>query len=228
MQSDPNSPTFICDGYQRHWQMTRIEKITFHTFIKKIAPKTALEIGTYKGGSLQVLSEFSQKVYSMDITDEPKKNLEGLYGNVEFIVGDSKKLLPVFLKDLNKRGIGLDFILIDGDHSENGVRTDINNILSSYVPLSEMFIICHDSFNPGCRKGITGADWGACPYVDTVEVDFVPGVYHYDAFDTAEARSMWGGFALARLLPEKRQEPLKVHQSQLGLFNAVLKDSTGA
>lgn len=206
--------------------MTRIEKIAFHTLIKKIAPKNALEIGTYKGGSLQILSEFSEHVYSMDITDEPKKNLSHLYTNVDFIVGDSKKYLPDFLTNLQKEGKGLDFILIDGDHSASGVRTDINNILKYYVPQSELFIICHDSFNPGCRRGIVEAEWADCPYVDMVEVDFVPGVYHYEAFDTAEARSMWGGFALARLMPEKRQEPLTVHQSQQGLFNAVYKDST--
>lgn len=225
MKSDPNSPTFICDEYSCHWQMTRIEKIAFHALVKKISPENALEIGTYKGGSLQILSEFSEHVYSVDISDEPKKALEAGYGNVSFIVGDSKKLLPEFLADMKKQGKTLDFILIDGDHSENGVRTDINNILRHYVPESELFLVCHDSFNPSCRKGIVGADWADCPYVDTVEVDFVPGVYHYEAFDTAKPKSMWGGLAVARLLPEQRQGKLTVHQSQKGLFDAVYKDS---
>ena len=58
-----------------------------------------------------------------------------------------------------------------------------------------------------------------------VEVDFIPGVYHYEAFDTAKARSMYGGLALALMLPQERSEDLILHQSQQGLFDTVFPHS---
>jgi hypothetical protein len=57
--------------------------------------------------------------------------------------------------------------------------------------------------------------------VQWVDLDFVPGIYHQHAYDTADARSMWGGFACAYLTPEPRTHRLEVRESQRGLFEAV-------
>lgn len=225
MNSNPNFPTFICDNYDLHWQMTRWEKIFLTSFLNKYKFKYAIEIGTYKGGSLQVLSEFCEKVCSIDISEESKKNLSDKFLNVEFLVGDSKKLLPEKLEDLKNKGINLDFVLIDGDHSTNGVFTDITNIINNYSKLGELFIICHDSFNPDCRSGIRNVDYASNRYVHFVEIDFIPGVYHYEAFDTAESRSMWGGFALIHLKPIVNNDILNIKESQIGLFETVYKHS---
>jgi hypothetical protein len=61
--------------------------------------------------------------------------------------------------------------------------------------------------------------------VHYVEIDFIPGVFHFEAFDTAPAKSMYGGLALALMLPEKRDFDLKIHESQRGLFETVFKNS---
>lgn len=225
LASNPNFPTFICDDYKLHWQMTRIEKIFLYSFLQNLRPKISIEVGTYKGGSLQVISEFSEYVYSIDISQDCRNRLNNIFQNVEFLTGNSVDLLPKLMSTLYSSHKYPDFILVDADHSEKGVRNDINNILEHYKPYSELYIICHDSFNPSCRKGLLSVDYLNFPYVHFVEIDFIPGVYHFEAFDTAKPNSMWGGFALIKLLPYKRDFDLHIHQSQMGLFNAVLEYS---
>ena len=110
--------------------------------------------------------------------------------------------------------------MIDGDYTTYAVRNDINAVLQ-YKPTRSVDIVFHDSFYPDCREGILAADWEEGPYIHYVEVDFILGVYHYEAFDAAPARMMCGGLSLAVMEPEKRTEELIIHQSQKGLFDAV-------
>ena len=78
--------------------------------------------------------------------------------------------------------------MIDGDHSTDGVRRDIDNILR-YKPSTTLYIIMHDSFNP-VVSGLTAANWSGCPYVQRVELDLVAGsVKHVPEFP----RSVLGG-----------------------------------
>jgi hypothetical protein len=86
----------------------------------------------------------------------------------------------------------------------------------------------HDSFNPACREGMRSADWAGCSHVHSVELDYIPGVYHEQAYDTAAARTMWGGFACAIMEAEHRVGGLTVLESQRGLFEAVYRDSAHA
>jgi hypothetical protein len=58
-----------------------------------------------------------------------------------------------------------------------------------------------------------------------VELDFIPGIYHYEAHDTAGPRSMWGGFAIAVLTPEYRNGMLIVQESQKHLHEAIKRVS---
>lgn len=223
-KSNPNGPTFVFDDLPLHWQMTRCEKFALSSLVAHANPKVALEVGTYRGGSLQILSAKAEKVYSLDINPESQNALKPKFSNVEFLAGDSRVLLPNLIEKLQSESEPLGFVLIDGDHSKEGVRSDINSVLR-FVPNQRVFIVLHDSFHPACREGILSADWKGSPYVHFVEVDFVPGVFHYESFDTAEPRSMWAGLAVALMLPEKRDFALEVHQSQKGLFETVLSNS---
>ena len=67
--------------------------------------------------------------------------------------------------------------------------------------------------------------WGQLAGRLGLEVDFVPGVYHFEAFDTAMPRSMYGGLAVAVMQPERREKPLVIYQSQKGLFDTVFAAS---
>lgn len=225
IKSNPNEPTFVFDSFPLHWQMTRCEKYAFVALVEAAKPEIAIEVGTYRGGSLQVIAKSARKVYSIDSSPECKAALEDHFSNVEFLTGDSKQLLPSLLSRISAQNGALGFVLIDGDHSADGVRNDINAVLE-YTPTRPLFVVFHDSFHPPSRKGILSANWNQCAHVHFVELDFIPGVYHHEAFDTAPARSMYGGLCVALMLPERRTGELVIHQSQKGLFDVVLTQSS--
>lgn len=224
LESTPNEPFFTEEKLALQWQMTRCEKYAFIGLLEHIKPKLSLEIGTYKGGSLQVISKYSEKVFCVDINNEYVNDLSGTFDNVSFNIGDSKIIVPDLISEINESNTSLNFVLIDGDHSEEGVKSDINNVLQ-IVPKEPLYIVFHDSFNPVCRKGILGADWQDCDFVHYVEVDYIPGVYHEHAHDMAKPKSMWGGLALAVMIPNKRTQLLTINQSQEGLFNTTFENS---
>jgi hypothetical protein len=59
--STTNDPTFLFDALPLHWQMTRWEKYGFSSILEASNPKVAIEIGTHKGGSLQVIAKYAEK-----------------------------------------------------------------------------------------------------------------------------------------------------------------------
>jgi hypothetical protein len=211
--------------FDLHWQMTNCERFALQGLLQRLSPELAIEIGTYQGGSLQVLSNFSERVISVDIDPAVGRDLCGKFKNVEFVSGDSAVLLPDLIERLNAKGENVGFILIDGDHSSEGVKRDIEAVLR-LKPHGRVVIVMHDSFNPGCRTGMRMADWSGCPHVHWVELDFIPGVYHYKAHDTAPPRSLWGGFACAILEAQPREGLLTVGESQRELFEAVHESSS--
>ncbi|MCS6783009.1 MAG: hypothetical protein RMI89_05585 [Gloeomargarita sp. SKYBB_i_bin120] len=73
---------------------------------------------------------------------------------MEFWVGDSKLLLPALLNHITSQGEPLAFVLIDGDHSTEAVKTDINLFLAHYRPIVPLYLLMHDTFYPPCRQGI--------------------------------------------------------------------------
>jgi hypothetical protein len=184
--------------------------------LSRLQPELSLEIGTFRGGSLQVLSKFSKSVISLDLDPAVAVSLKGQFPNVEYLSGDSKLLLPNLISSLNAGSRAVGFVLVDGDHSADGVQADIENVLR-LVPKRMVVILMHDSFNPGCRQGMQRANWAACPYVHYVELDFVPGIYFHEARDAAVPRSMWAGLGCAVLLPSARNSPLVVQESQRDL-----------
>jgi hypothetical protein len=216
----PDNGLTLEPSFTLHWQMTNCERFSLQDLLRRIKPEVAVEIGTYRGGSLQVIAHFAKRVISVDIDPSVPERLAGRFPNVTYRVGDSKEVLPAVIDSLNAEGANVGFFLIDGDHSTKGVRRDVETVLR-YRPKGPCVIIMHDSFNPACREGIRTADWAVSPHVQWVDLDFVPGIYHQHAYDTADARSMWGGFACAYLTPEPRTHRLEVRESQRGLFEAV-------
>ena len=207
--------------------MAFCEQMAIQHILHRIRPHRAVEVGTYKGGSLQVLARLCNHVDSIDIDPSVSDLLGPRFSNVTFHTGNSAELLPFALLAASELSQPVGFVLIDGDHTTEGVRRDINALLS-VPPSCEMVVLMHDAFNPDCRAGILSADWQRCPFVHEVEVDYIPGVYHQQAYDTAAARTMWGGFACALLQPEPRHSDLVVSQRQQGLFESVLLQSSHA
>jgi len=217
-------PIFKFDDLPLEWQMSRAERYAFIALLETAKPDIAIEVGTYKGGSLQVIAQSARKVYSLDISPDAREQLSPKFSNVEFLTGDSQQLLPPLLDQISASAERLGFVLIDGDHSTAAVRADINAVLN-YRPICPLFVVFHDSFHPPSREGILTANWKNCPWVHYVDLDFVQGVFHRHAFATAEPRSMYGGLCVAVLFPDSRSTDLQVQQSQRGLYDAVYTKS---
>ncbi len=199
-----------------NWQMTDSERLGMTALLQRIEPRVAIEIGTFKGGSLSLLAQFADMIFSLDI-DPTIPDKFGYFENVSFLTGYSHVLLPVLLAELDEKGLYPDFVLIDGDHSAEGVKRDVAALLK-YVPKKPLYVLMHDSFNPECRRGMATSPWAKSPYVHHVNLDFVPG----RMIETDDARGeMWGGLGFAYLLPAPRTHELGSIVSAEGMFRIV-------
>ena len=204
-------PGCLCE----HWQMNHSERLAMTALLSRHKPKCSIEIGTYQGGSLSLISQYSEMVYSIDIDPSIPEKFRYIE-NVCFLTGPSSVILPLLLKELDRGDIPVDFILIDGDHSAEGIKRDIDCLLS-YVPKKPLFVIMHDSFNPECRRGMLEIDWEQSPYVGWVDLDFIPGrIIEHNGPTKGE---MWGGLALAYFRPTVRQGPLSLNRSANMMHN---------
>jgi hypothetical protein len=195
-----------------HWQMLLAERMALTGLLARLRPRHALEIGTYHGGSLSLIAEFAERVWAVDIDPEVPTRFT-VPSNVDLRIGPAEGLVAGILDELTAKGVALNFILIDADHSTEAVRRDIETVLSRLSPLREpCFILLHDSGNPECRQGILSAGWASCPYVHTVELDFVPGQLMGHPSDPGRGE-VWGGLALAYLEPALRSQPLTIQAS---------------
>jgi cephalosporin hydroxylase len=213
--------------YPKTWVMENPERLAMMTLLNWLKPACSLEIGTREGGSLGVIAEHSGHVFTLDI-DPGCQAAVRPHSNVELVVGDSHKTLPGVLNEISERQLSLEFVLIDGEHSAEGVRGDIERLLE-YRPTRPCYILMHDSFNPFCRDGMATAPWERSPYVHRVDLDFIPGkIYHPDenGWGTPNGHEMWCGFGLAVLRPEERVGPLTVLASADHLYSVAYRHST--
>lgn len=195
-----------------HWQMLLAERMALTGLLARLRPRHALEIGTYHGGSLSLIAQFAERVWAADIDPEVPTRFV-VPANADLRIGPPDGLVAGILDELEAQGVALNFILIDADHSTDGVRRDIETVIGRLAsPKEPCFILIHDSGNPACRQGILAADWASCPCVHLVEIDFVPGqiIEHALGPDRGE---VWGGLALAYLAPTPRAQPLAIQAS---------------
>lgn len=170
------------------WQMTYGERFAFEGVLSQLKPQLAIEIGTAEGGSLSRIAEHSAEVHSFDLV-APKLVVGD---NVTLHGGDSHIELPKFLAQLAAEGRSVDFVLVDGDHSADGVRRDMIDLLESDA-IKETVILIHDTINEEVRGGIEAVDYLAYPKVAHVDFDAVPGTMSVvDGYRGA----IWGGLGL--------------------------------
>jgi hypothetical protein len=196
--------------------MTAQEKAAMVQLLDCVAPPVALEIGTNRGGSLQVIAPRAGCAYALDQNPLVPEWIGTRFPNVTFRIGNSQALLPGVLREVEAKREELGFVLIDGDHTCEGVRQDVNAVLG-YTPLRPVYVVMHDSFNPDVRAGILAADWQASPHVHYVQLDFVGG----QLAPGPKGLEMWGGLGLALLLPKTRTGGLPIRQSGQPMFNIV-------
>lgn len=207
------------------WQMNDSERLALTALLARQKPVCSIEVGTYHGGSLSLIAQYSASVVSIDI-DPTVSTRIGPIPNVHYLVGSSVDLLPRLLREFTRSSVSVEFILIDGDHSSEGIKRDIAAILD-YAPLKPLFVLMHDSFNPDCRRGMLECDWSMSPWCHAVEIDFVPGrVVEHNGPSQGE---LWGGLAMAYFSPIRRNHHLTPGRACEGMFQRLSKGrSAGA
>jgi hypothetical protein len=172
------------------WTMTLGERAAFEGIVSQLQPELAVEIGAGQGGSLQRLAALSAEVHELDLQD-PFPWVTDL-DNVVWHKGDSHKLLPELLGRFATEGRNVDFALVDGDHSTEGVRRDMQDLMDSPA-VGRTIILAHDTMNNEVRAGLEAIDYRGIRKVAYVDLDFVPGiVFRRPAF----RHQLWGGLGL--------------------------------
>lgn len=189
-----------------HWQMNHAERLAFLRVLETLRPTCAIEVGTYRGGSLSAMARTCGIVFSIDIDPGVARRFAD-YDNVRFLTGSSQELLPVLLRELARAGLEPEFVLIDGSHATADVVADLSPFLD-VIPRRPMTILVHDSAHPPCRRAFSLVPWERSPYVSAVELDFVPGSAHTAL--TKPPDELYGGLGLIRLDPVPRAHPIVI------------------
>jgi hypothetical protein len=175
---------------ERRSQMSFGERAAVEGVLAQLRPRLAVEIGTAEGGSLERIARYTEEVYSIDISHQELAVRVGEH--VHLNTGPSAELLPGLLADFSAAGRSVDFALVDGDHSFEGVIGDLCALLDSPCTARSVILV-HDSMNEEIRAGLEQAGIEEYDKVVYFEPDFVPGY----VYKTGSARGMvWGGLAL--------------------------------
>jgi hypothetical protein len=192
-----------------NWQMNDSERLALTALLHRFKPRCCIEIGTFKGGSLSLISQYAERVFSIDIDPSIPERFS-YFNNVSFRTGFSQDVLPVLFNELDQQNIPVDFILIDGDHSAAGVKRDLE-LVFQYIPKAPLFVMMHDGFNPECRRGMREADWASAKYLRWVDIDFIPG--RLVESGGGGHGELWGGLGCAYFEPGEQIASVQIGQS---------------
>jgi hypothetical protein len=210
---------FLFPGVIReNWQMMDSERIALTGILARVRPRGALELGVFHGGSLSLAAQFCEHIIAIDI-DPAVPDRFSVPKNAELLIGSTQDLIPKALARFEQLGLPLEYVLIDAEHSGEGVKRDVELVLK-YRPRRPMVILMHDSANENCRSGILSANWNSSPYVHFVQCDFVPGRVIEWSIQDGKAE-VWGGLALAYLDPKPRTGDAVVSQGAVTTVRAA-------
>jgi hypothetical protein len=157
------------------WMMSPSERLAMIGLLATLRPATALELGCAEGGLTAWLSAFSGRVVTVDILPQVTE-VAGRFPNVEALCMTSEEAV----RKLEGEGRTFDLTVIDADHSEAGVRRDLDAALRF-----SRTILLHDTYYPPCREGMEAILAGRDVYRD---LDLVPGGLQPDG--------LWGGLGI--------------------------------
>jgi len=130
--------------------MTLAERLLLFSLVYGLRPQRYLEIGTLHGGSAMLachamdMTESSGRITCVDpeprISDEDWTRISH---RAHLVEGLSPQILP---QAVEVAGGPFDFVLIDGDHSYEGVKRDAVGVMP-YVA-DGAYLLFHDSFFP--------------------------------------------------------------------------------
>src|SRR5436305_1415542 len=100
--------------------MSRGERAAVEGLLTQLGPSLAIEIGSMEGASLRRVALHAGEVHSFDL-QAPTLPMPD---NVHLHTGNSHELLAPFLAELADAERNVEFVMVDGDHSPEGVRQD--------------------------------------------------------------------------------------------------------
>ena len=154
------------------WMMAPSERLALVGLLVALRPARTLELGCAHGGLTTWLSHLSGQVITVDI-DARVEAIARELPNVEGWCMSS----DAASRKIEAEGLRFDLTVVDADHSEAGVRRDLESALG----FSEVIVV-HDTYHPPCRAGILAALRGRDVFSD---LDVVPGGLQPDG--------QWGG-----------------------------------
>lgn len=205
------------------WQMSRGERAAIEGLLAVLAPSLAIEIGSAAGAALRRIAARAGEVHSFDLQPPALPQPS----NVVLHTGDSHELLAPFLAELAVGGRNVDFALVDGDHSPEGVRADIEDLLDSPA-VQRTAIVIHDTANERVRRGVEAVRFAAWPKVVHVELDWVPGRLFAEP---ALRNELWYGLGLVVVdaaRPAIGREPYEQRYHPAGPLLAELRELVAA
>ena len=202
------------------WEMSRVERMAFQHLLGNLQPTIALEVGTGDGGSLQAIMQYANEAISIDVDIAKQTSLQKLpcFNGVEFIAGESAKVLPEVVQLINKSQLNVNFVYIDGDQSTVGAQRDFEAALK-IIPKQTTCIVMHNSFLPQVRRAMLNVNWQENAHVHYVDIDYVQGAYVPMEYGACK---LIGGLAVALLKPEPRTEALDIYRSYDHAYNMLL------
>jgi Methyltransferase domain len=171
-------------------QMSFGERAALEGILAQLRPRLAIEIGTAEGGSLARIASYSEEVHSIHLTHEPMVVAQPEH--VALHTGSSRQVLPELLAEFAGAGRAVDFALVDGDHSYEGVANDLRALLQSST-MSRSVILVHGSMNAEVRAGIESVGLDDYEKIVYYELDFVPGYIYREGL---ARHAVWGGIGL--------------------------------
>lgn len=205
------------------WQMAFGERAAIEGVLSALKPALAIEVGTAEGACLRRIALHAAEVHSFDLV-RPSVDLGG--DHVHLHTGDSHVLLPQVLAEFAAAGRSVGFALVDGDHSSDGVRRDVEALLASPA-VTDTIIITHDTGNERVRSGLDAVPYGAYPKVAHVDLDFVPGHLGQDRF----GGELWYGLGLIVVASERPRygsgPAVQTDRRHHGELLAIARDALG-
>ncbi|HET6506352.1 MAG TPA: class I SAM-dependent methyltransferase [Baekduia sp.] len=158
---------------EAHWMMQLGERFAFEGLLAQLAPRIAVEIGTWEGGSLRRIAAHAGHVHAFDIDERSVPHAAAL-DNATLHLGDGAVEVPRVLAELHARGEAVDFALVDGLHTYDAVQADARSLLDADA-CHTTTIVFHDTAHAGVRAGLDDLDLPSHPKVSLWLPDFVPG-----------------------------------------------------
>ncbi len=199
LELDELSPQSLQRVLDADAELLGVERVLLYSLVFGLRPRRVLEIGTFKGGSADVicaaLDDLDQgRIYCVD--PEPRLSSEvrdRLAHRMELIAEAS----PLAVEKARKAAGGqFDFAFIDGDHSTEGLLRDIEIALEHLEPGSHL--VFHDSHFVEVEDGLHQAVRRWPEVIDCGELSLHAKPHDAEPREIDGRPVRWGGLRLLR------------------------------